>query len=156
MTAGSESTEFTEQMFTIAPRPAASIAGSAARLARTAAIRLRLSVASHSSSVMARNPEVLDGALPTLLTRMSIREPASATRSAGPPGAARSSSPIVTEPSAASLPSSAEECSAPATTCAPLAARARVMARPMPRLAPVTTAVCPVRSTFILASPSGP
>src|SRR5215469_9460490 len=150
MTAGSDSTELTEQTFTIAPFPAASMAGSVLRVARTAVIRLRLSVASQSWSVMARNPPVRAGAPPTLLTRMSILSPACATRAAGPPGSARSSSMAVTAPPAASPPSSAEECSAPAITRAPAPASARVTASPMPRLAPVTTAVCPVRSMFIM------
>ncbi len=90
MTAGSESVELTEQMFTIEPLPAASMAGSALRVARTAAIRLMLSVASQSSSLMERNPPVRVCAAPTLLTRMPRPSPAWATSSAGPPGAARS------------------------------------------------------------------
>ena len=47
-------------------------------------------VASQSSSVMLLNPPVRAGAMPTLLTRMSIRSPASAISWAGPAGSARS------------------------------------------------------------------
>ena len=78
MTPGSGSRALTEQMLTIAPWPAASITGSAARVVRTAAIRFSVIEASQSSSVMDRKPPVRAGALPTLLTRMSIRSPASA------------------------------------------------------------------------------
>ena len=78
MTPGSGSRALTEQMLTMVPRPAASITGSAARVMRTAAIRFSVIEVCQSSSVMARNPPVRAGALPTLLTRMSIRSPASA------------------------------------------------------------------------------
>ena len=71
-------------MLTIAPLPAASMAGSAARVVRTAAMKLMVMVDSQSSSVMLRKPPVRAGALPTLFTRMSIRSPASAIRLAGP------------------------------------------------------------------------
>src|SRR5580693_598735 len=70
-------------MFTIAPFPAASMTGSAARVVRTAAIRLRVSEACQSSSVISPNPPGRAGAAPTLLTRMSIRSPAAATSRAG-------------------------------------------------------------------------
>src|SRR6202035_1123054 len=150
MTAGSESVELTEQMFTIAPLPAAIMAGSTLRGARSAGIRVMLRVASPSSSLMDRTPPVRGCAAPTLLTRMPMLSPARAASSAGPPGVPRSTLRIVTVPSVASLSSSAEECCAPAITCAPLPTRARVTARPMPRLAPVTMALRPVRSIFIM------
>ena len=47
--------------------------GSAARVVRTAAIRLRISDACQSASVMLANPPGRAGAAPTLLTRISIR-----------------------------------------------------------------------------------
>ena len=55
-------------------------------MARTAAIRFRLSVASQSSSVMDRKPPVRAGAPPTLLTRMSTRPPARRDELGGPAG----------------------------------------------------------------------
>ena len=86
MTAGSARVELTEHTLTIDPRPAASIAGRAALVARTADSRLRFKVCSQSSSVTERNPPVRAGAPPTLLTRMSTRPAAAATSSAGPSG----------------------------------------------------------------------
>jgi hypothetical protein len=141
----------------IAPFPAASMTGSAARVVRTAAIRLRVSVACQSSSVIPPNPPGLAGAAPTLLTRMSIRSPA-ATSLAGPPGSARSTSTTRTRPARASSSSSAEDFSVPAVTCAPSATSPRVIASPIPRLAPVTIAVCPFRrrSMMSLSSASNP
>ena len=70
----------------MAPAPAVSMDGRTLRVARTAAIRSRLIVASQSSSVMLKNPPGRAGALPTLLTRMSTRPPAAATRLDGPRG----------------------------------------------------------------------
>src|SRR6185312_11772149 len=131
----------------MAPEPASSMAGSTARHARTAAMRSRLMVASQSSSVMLRNPPVRTGVAPTLLTRTSTRPSAAATRVAGPLGAARSTSTACTCPVFARSSSSAEDFFAPAITRAPLAARARVTASPIPLLPPVTTAVCPVSRT---------
>src|SRR5271170_694436 len=138
-------------MFTIAPFPAASLTGSTARVVRTAAIRFKVSDACQSWSEISPNPPGRAGAAPTLLTRMSIWSPAAATRAAGPPGSARSTSTTRTRPAPASSSSSAEDFRAPAVTCTPSAASPRVTASPIPRLAPVTIAVRPFRNRSMMS-----
>src|SRR6516162_7813596 len=153
MTAGSGSRAFTEQVVTITPAPAASMAGSAARVLRTADIRSSSIVARQSSSVMDKNPPVRAGAPPTLLTRTSIRSPACPIRLAGPAGSARSASTTRTRPFRASSSRSAEDFLAPTVTRAPAAASPRTMARPIPLLPPVTTARRPARPRSIACLP---
>src|SRR5580658_2618554 len=121
MTAGSGRNALAELMFTIAPLPVGSMTGSAARVVRTAAIRLRVSEDCQSSSAISPNPAGLAGAAPTLLTRMSTWSPAAATSLAGPPGSARLTSTTRTRPAPVSSLSSAEDFSAPAVTLTPSA-----------------------------------
>ena len=67
----------TEQVLTIVPAPASSIAGNAARVVRTAAMNPRVSDCIHWSSVTDRNPSIRGVTAPTLLTSTSsgpIRE----------------------------------------------------------------------------------
>src|SRR3954452_34407 len=71
MTDGSGRKALTEHTVTMAPRPAATMAGSTARVVRTAARNVNVSVVSHSSSVMAAKPSRRGVTAPTLLTRMS-------------------------------------------------------------------------------------
>src|SRR5215468_9551300 len=126
-------------MLTIAPAPWLSIAGSAARVARSAAKKFACIAQAKSSSLVPRNPCRRIFTAPTLLTRMSSRPWSSSARRirrAGPSGATRSSPTAVTR----SIPASASIVRAPATTRAPSRASAFVMARPIPLLAPVTTA----------------
>ena len=54
-----------------------------------------------------------------------------------------------TDPSPVRSLSSAEDVRAPVTTWAPLAARPRTTARPIPLLPPVTTAIFPARPRSI-------
>src|SRR6516165_5299691 len=107
------------------------MAGSAARVVRTAAIRSSSIVARQSASVMDKNPPVRAGAPPTLLTRTSIRSPACPIRLAGPAGSARSASTTRTWPARASSSRPAEDSLAPTVTRAPAAASPRTMARPI-------------------------
>ena len=136
----------TEPIMTIAP-PRASMCGSAARVVRTAASRLSDRLEAQSSSVTEAMPPNRVTTVPALFTRTSTppRRAASATSSREPPGAARSAAMKQAEPAASSAASSGLLCRAPATTNAPAAASAVLIARPMPRLAPVTTATLPVR-----------
>src|SRR5215210_4581309 len=132
-------------MFTIAPPPPSTIAGRAARQARSVVKKLSARAHSKSASPRARKPSRRSRTPPTLLTSTSSLPKsvsARATSAAGPSGAARSTSTAVTP----GRPSSAPALRAPATTWAPSSASARVMARPMPLLAPVTTATRPSSS----------
>src|SRR6478609_3075116 len=152
MTPGSGRKALTELIVTmVAPgRPDSS--GIAARIVRTAARKLIVSAHSQSASVSATNPSSRGRTAPTLLTRMSMPPSAavaSAMSSPGPSGVVRSTETGRTSALAPSSSSSALPRRAPATTDTPSPASARVIARPMPLLAPVTTAVRPVRPRSI-------
>src|SRR4051812_30673562 len=158
MTVGSGRNAFTELIVTIDPPPAASIGPSTARVARTAAIRPRFRVASHCSSVTAKKPSIRGETAPTLLTRMSTGPSSSpaATSAAGPSGVDRSTATGTTPPSAASASSSGLLDRAPATTRTPSRTSVRVTARPMPLLAPVTTAIRPASPSSMARAPLQP
>src|SRR4051812_69964 len=126
-------------MLTIAPPPWSTIATSAARVARSVVKKLRSSAHWKSASSRARNPSSRRRTAPTLLTRTSTRPCSSMARRirlAGPSAPARSTATGSTR----SIPSIASVVRAAARTCAPSAASAFATARPMPLLAPVTTA----------------
>src|SRR3954471_24623146 len=132
----------TEATLTIAPPPVSSIAVTAARVARSALKKFSCIAHSNSSSLVPRKPSTRRRTAPTLFTSTSTRPcscRARPTSCAGPSGAARSTGTAVTRssPSRVSVPR------APATTRAPSPARVRVIASPMPLLAPVTTATLP-------------
>src|SRR5262245_28374571 len=148
MTSGSGSRALTELTVTMAPAPRSMRWGSAARGVRTAARKLILNAESQSSSVTDRNPPVRGRTAPTLLTRMSrlpYAATAASTSRSGPSGLVRSTDTGRTVVRAARSDSSVVAPRAPATTRTPSPARARVIANPMPLLAPVTTAILPAR-----------
>src|SRR4051794_3995096 len=118
------------------------MAGTAARLMRRAAWKLRLKVASHCSSVMSRKL-VRACSPPALLTRASIR-PCSSTTVAitrsGVAGSVRSAWTAVAQaPGSVSIGSRSTP-----TTTAPSSVSRRALACPMPEAAPVTTTILPV------------
>src|SRR3954451_10421442 len=86
MTPGSGRLALIEAIVTMLPRPAVTIAGSTARVARTALTRFKVSDRVHSSSVTSRKPFVRGVTAPTLLTRMSIRPNSVSASSASRPG----------------------------------------------------------------------
>src|SRR6478609_8098446 len=151
MTVGSGRKALTDPTLTMLPRPADSMVGSRALVTRTAAIRFRVSEVTHWSSVTDRKPPSRGVTAPTLLTRTSTppRARAAARSGSAAPGTARSTATKSTRPSPVRAANSSEGRRAPAMTCAPSSARIRVIARPMPRLAPVTTAIRPSRSRFM-------
>ena len=136
---------------TIVPRPASSMPGRAARVVRTAAMNPKLSDCNHSSSVTERNPSSRGVTAPTLLTSTSSgpSSSAEATSSAGPSAVERSTPTCRTWPPSISWRSSSLTLREPATTLAPSATSALVMAKPIPLLAPVTRAHLPVRPRSI-------
>ena len=132
-------------------RVARSSAGSAARMVRTAARKLRFNahvpvlVREREEPVEPRThrADVVDQQVDAADTARPPRRPAPPAR----PACVRSTWHEAARRSSAS--SSALPCSAPATTLTPSDASARVMARPMPLLAPVTTATFPARCRSI-------
>src|SRR6478735_10384803 len=146
MTSGSGRNAFTEDVVTIVPRRSMRC-GTAARVHRTAAMKLMSSDQVQSSSDNERNPPGRGRTAPTLLTSTSTPPKAVrawSTNAPGPSGSVRSTATGRTGyPSATSARSSSVTARAPATTLAPSCTRARVTARPMPLLAPVTTATLP-------------
>src|SRR5215212_11799464 len=136
----------------MAPPPCSSIPGNTARVARSVVKKFILSAHSNSASSMARNPSVRSRTPPTLLTRTSTRPcPSTAARTSfsGPSGAPRSACTAVTPSMACRL----STVLAPATTRAPSSASVFATARPMPLLAPVTTATLSDSSRSIATSP---
>src|SRR5215204_3955799 len=134
-----------EATFTITPSLRGIIAATAARVARNAAKKLSCIEASKSASLVCRKPSTRNRTPPTLLTSTSTRpcrSRACPTSRSDPPGSTRSTSNALTR----SMSSNESIVSAPATTSAPSAASIRVIARPIPLLAPVTTATLPVSS----------
>src|SRR5580658_6147024 len=155
MTAGSGRDALTELMVTIVPRLATIMPGRAARVTRTAASRLTVSEWAHCSSVMARKPSSRGVTAPTLLMRTSTGpcRSAATTSSSGPVGLDRSTGMLWTFEAADRRSSSGLDARAPAVTYAPSPISARVMASPIPLLAPVTTACLPVRPVSIASQP---
>ena len=141
---------------TMAPRPRASIMrqggpGGAHGGHEVERVRRRPLLVGHGQEAVESR-----GHRPTLLTRMSSRpKPRRRRRPGGPArrggrGRRRRRS---TVPDRASASSSADGSRAPATTVTPSSASTRVMARPMPLLAPVTMATCPARPEVHAQSP---
>src|ERR1700722_1952398 len=140
----------TEATLTIAPPPFLTISVRAARLARSAIKKVICIAQAKSSSLVPKNPPVRMRTAPTLLTSTSMRPCCSVAcriSCPGPSGAVRSTATGVTP----LIPSSVSVVSEPATTCAPSAARARVVAIPMPLPARVTPATLPARFRSISA-----
>src|SRR4051812_7225441 len=130
----------------IEPRPAASIAGSPAAVASSAERTLTFHSRSISSAVSSSLS--LRRAVPALFTSTSSRPPNAsrdvAIAAPGPSGVPRSAG--ITTGSlvrAAAVRSSSATLRATSATRAPAASRATLMAAPMPRPAPVMTAVRP-------------
>lgn len=148
-----------DETLTIAPPASASVRrGSAARVVRTEAKKFTSKASDHCWSVTWRKPPVQLASAsppPTLLTSRSSPPSSDRTRStrrAGPSAAVRS-----TATAAASVaPSSGVIVRAAPTTRTPSSSSAFTVARPMPRLAPVTSAVFPLsrRSMRVPLSPS--
>jgi hypothetical protein len=136
------------------PAPASSIPAKTARVVRTAARKVRVSEPNQSSSVTDRKPSRRGVTAPTLFTRMSTgpSSSAAATRSPGPETLERSTLTAYTRPSWVSSASSVVVLRAPATTWTPSSRNARVIARPRPLLAPVTSAFLPVRPRSMFAT----
>src|SRR5918996_4051019 len=135
-----------DEMLTIAPRRSIRL-GRAARVARTVLSTLMSNMLVHSLSSTSRKPSVASSPPPTLFTSRSM-----------PPSSARALSMRAETPSAVlrsadtayapvSLSSGVMVRAAP-TTRTPSSIRVRTVASPMPRLAPVTTAVLVVRLRF--------
>jgi hypothetical protein len=157
MTDGSGRKALTELVVTIVP-PRSSRWGTAARVTRTAARKLMVSVQVQSSSLTERKPPVRGRTAPTLLTRMSSppkTEIAASTSRKGPSGVVRSTKTGSTGKPAASRDRSSHRSRAAATTLTPSSARAWVTARPIPLLAKVTTAVFPVRYRSMISAYAG-
>src|SRR5262245_50964983 len=134
----------------ILPRLRSIMPGATARAQRNMEVRLVASTPSHSSSVT--SSDGLSRVTPALLTRMSMgpRVPSASLT------ACRISSALVTSrgiararPPAPSISAAADTISSLARAAqailAPASAKASAMARPRPRLAPVTNAVRPSR-----------
>src|SRR5215472_7892470 len=117
---------------------------------RTSTFQLMLKVSQSCSSSGA-----ITGVAPALRTTAAgLWVPSSR---AGSPGSATSPvSQVSASPSSRCSSSSPPRWRATPTTCAPDSAKATAVARPKPRLAPVTTTVAPWRSTAVISSlPSG-
>ena len=133
--------------------PDASIAGTAARLMRRAAWKLRLKVASHCSSVISRklvracNP-------PALVTMASMRPCCSSTVAITRSGAAGSVRSAWTAVTRAAGSVSIGSRSTP-TTMAPSSVSRRALARPMPEAAPVTITTLSVSCRSMVPSGMG-
>src|SRR3954470_23594334 len=132
-------------MVTIVPRPAASRCGTVARVTRTLDKKLSWKVSSQSSSLTEAKPPVRTLTPPTLLTSASIRpsSAAAAISCAAPSERTRSTATWRTLPPSTSSRRSSVSDRSPAITRAPSSASARVIASPMPLLAPVTTTRLP-------------
>src|SRR5215468_3436831 len=128
-----------EPTLIILPRLRSIIPGATARAQRNMEVRLVTSTSSHSSSVT--STDALSRVTPALLTRMSMGPSA---RSASVT-AARIPSALVTSSGMARARPPAASISAAANAIWSLPRAAQAMARPSPRLAPVTSAVRPSR-----------
>src|SRR5260221_1505975 len=135
----------------MAPVPCSTMGASAARVARSALKKFICMAHSNSSSLVPRKPCRRRRTAPTLFTSTSTRPWSSMARwtsRAGPSDDARSIETAVTR----SRPARLSVLRAPATTRAPSSTSARVTARPMPLLAPVTIAIllAKLRSMMLL------
>src|SRR5689334_19229111 len=155
MTFGSGRKALTETTVTIVPPPAASMCGSAARTVRTLDMNVSWKLSSQSSSVTSRKPRVRTFTAPTLLMMTSRRRSSAAAPISfeAPSGRPRSTATWRTLPSSTSRRSSSLLAREPAMTRAPSSASARVTARPMPLLAPVTTTRLPSSPRRMLHRP---
>src|SRR5215831_10443024 len=151
-----------EPTLIILPRLRSIIPGATARAQRNMEVRLVTSTSSHSSSVT--STDALSSVTPALLTRMSMgpsARSASVTAARIPSALVTSSGMARARPPAASISAAANAIwslpRAAQATAAPASPRARAMARPSPRLAPVTSAVRPSREkSDPRSSPSPP
>lgn len=146
-----------EAMFTIAPTPWARMRGATSRLIRTAGIRFRSIARCHSSALVSWKDVPVEP--PTLLIRTSIRPnaaSAASTTSRAPASVVTSATTaIASAPSARASAAAASRASfsrAQRATRQPSRASSSAMARPIPRLEPVTSAAFPLspRSITIL------
>jgi hypothetical protein len=112
---------------TIRPQPRSAIAGANARMSRIEAMTCSSHWPCQSSSVSSSSP--LAKLVPALLTRMS-----------GPVPPSRSAICSAASGAVTSIPSLRET----ASTVAPSASSRRTVSAPIPRLAPVTTALRPL------------
>jgi hypothetical protein len=141
----------------MSPRPASIMCGTAARIGQTVPATLVSSIVASASSVWSRMPPYMP--IPALAIRLSIRpnrdiavstsrRQSSGDRTSIATATARSGN-------SASMASSRSRRRAPMTTRAPASSSSRAVARPMPELAPVTTATVPVRSSMSASSKRG-
>jgi hypothetical protein len=143
-----------DEMKTMRPQPRVSIPAIAARARRAPESTFTVKKRSQSSSSIAKKS--FGSKMPALLTRisgagtaaMSAAHPASVATSAATPSAVAPGTSARNAATAAATLS----CLRPLiTTRAPAAARPRAMAWPMPAVEPVTSAVLPLKSIFIVA-----
>src|SRR5215217_1384933 len=142
-----------ELMWMMVPPPLARMTSTARWLHHTADIRLRSITALHCSTVAASN-EPAPPLPPTLFTRMSSvpnARTAASTAATAPVWVATSATTVATSaPAARSSFAAVSRASAPRAlrhTRAPSRASAATVARPMPRLLPVTSAALPLSSS---------
>ncbi len=133
------------------PQLRSSMPGMRARERRTPDMTLVSKKRVQSASGMSKKG--FGSKMPALLTRMSMA-PAALASLAQPSAVETSAAMPVTAPPPAALtaatPLSTVSCLRPlTTTLAPVAARPLAMARPMPAVEPVTSAVFPERSIFM-------
>ncbi|SLH39636.1 Uncharacterised protein [Mycobacteroides abscessus subsp. abscessus] len=144
------------EMLTIDPPPAAAIRAPATAINRNGPLRFTSRVLSHRPSPTAARFGA-SGAMPALLTTMSrlpnsamIASTAGSMVSHCPTCSASGwAAPVGTSASVATARSQESSLRLETITVAPACLRPRAMARPSPRLAPVTRATLPVRSVFI-------
>ena len=141
---------------TMSPRPASIMAGTAARIGQTVPATFVSSIVASASSVWSRIPPYIP--IPAFAIRLSSRPNraiAVATSRRQSSGDRTSISTAATRSgNSASIASSRSRRRAPITTRAPAPSSSRAVARPMPELAPVTTATVPVRSSMSVSSRS--
>ncbi|GBE25803.1 hypothetical protein BMS3Bbin02_02093 [bacterium BMS3Bbin02] len=143
---GAPPCEATDATVTRRPQPRCFIPGTTARVHRNTPVVFTRNNQFQSSSVMRSTG--LDVATPALLTRMSISRPSSASVTAVSSATSRTRGVMELEEISSSFTRSRPA----AMTVAPWAARSRATARPIPRVAPVTRAVLPLRD---MSTPSG-
>ena len=134
--------------------------GAAARIARTAWKRFSSKVRAHSSGVDSRSapPAVPPTLATSRSTPPSAAAAASTNRSTSPGAVTSATTPCAVPPPARSSASAASSPSAERAqmpTRQPSAASRRALARPMPRLPPVTRAILPARPRSTAPSARG-
>ena len=142
------------------PKPRAIIAGARRCARKNGASRFSLIVASQSSSVTSRiDFRRLVPAADTSISGAPKDSPARAAHSLSEARSARSQGRLAARPPALPISSrtasSMEARRATSTTAAPAPANASAMVRPMPELAPVTTATRPERSNKLVRDMRG-